>query len=250
MEDNDPANLLIDVGPLEDRAVTIVSGLMILEFLPKEPQDKWGFNYAAEPRIHEKGGLGGRRIRYINTPYFFINEAIIRFESMRPVLKKDGSPYYRFNGEKYIPHVPYSLEAQCGDEWERMAILPTVAFHRQIQNIFAEMDMREHDIQNHLWRVFKGPKGDYEFGKWGIAYHQCDPWEEPDIDPRYPKKDSPWRTIPDAMRVRNEIRDKVLPHFPKKPSADAFIREIMERLPGDYVTAKALYDTRRGVGLP
>lgn len=250
MRDDDPANQLIDVGPLDDRAVTIVSGMMVLEYLPKEKKERWGFNYTAEPRIHEKGGLGGRRIRYINTPHFFINEAIVRFESMRPVLKKDGSPYYRFNGEKYIPHIPYSVEAQCGDDWYRMALLPTVAFHRQIQDIFAKMDMREHDIRNHLWRVFKGPKGDYEFGKWGIAYLRCDPWQEPVEDPRQPSKTSPWKTVPNAMRVRDEIRDKVLSHYPGQPPADAFIREIMERLPGDYVTAKHLYDTRKDVGLP
>lgn len=245
-QESDPAMDLLDAPPEDVDIVTVVSGLLIMEHDLGAPD--WGFMRAGTPRTSERH-LGGRHVRYINTPYYFLNEATVRFMALRPVLRKSGKPYYRWNGVKSIPQIPYTVVAQCGEEEHSMGLLATTKFHKAIQLAFARFAMEEYDLHNHLWRVFKGKMEGHSTGKWGITYLRLEPWNAPSEDPRQPGEASPWTTIPGALRAAAAIREVVLPHYPGQPPEDAFIREIMERTPCDYLLAKALFDCRREVGL-
>ena len=230
----------------------IKDGFLVMNYDPNEDIEDWGFQYADDPRIIHPNGKGGRWITYINTPYIFLNECTVRFLTKYPVSKENDEYYYRISGGKKIPHIPYAIMAECEElGWRRMALLPTVGFHKQIQYLMGQHDIEEWDVHNHLWKVFKGHKDGYRAGQWGIQYYACDPWEDAST-PEYPglKEESPWNTIPGAVNLRVALNTKVLPHYPTQPREDIYIREIIERLPCDYSLAKALYDTRRDAGLP
>jgi hypothetical protein len=249
MDDND--------GP------TIYSGFMVMNYDPSEDVENWGFQYADEPRIIHPTGKGGRWITYVNTPFVFLNDATVRFLTKYPV-SKENDEYYSGDKKRYFtrydkrtgkefPHIPYAIIADCQEVgWKRMALLPTVGFHKQIQYLFGKYDIEEWDVHNHLWKVFKGHKDGYRAGQWGIQYFRCDPWKEAE-GPEYPgldDEDSPWNTVPGAVDLRVALKERVLPHYPTQPREDIYVREIMERMGADYTLAKALYDSRRSAGLP
>jgi len=244
---------------VHDDRVMVVSGHLVMLYEPDLPQEQWGFKEAGPLKIIDKGGMGGRYIEYHNTPYRFNNEAVVRFLALKPPTRKQENSekeeyYYRFDkfGRK-IQQIPYSVMADCEElGWQRMSILPTINFHEAIQRHFRERGIEdEQEVCHHLWRVYKGRREGYTTGMWGIAYYRAD-YYEPLVgeDPRQPVESSPWLTVPRADRLLVELKEKVLPYFPTAPTEDAYIREIMERLGAEYMVAKALFDTRRDVGLP
>jgi len=244
-------------SPHDDRVI-VVSGHLVMLYKPELPQEEWGFQEAGKMRIIDKA-LGDRYIQYHNTAYIFKNEAIVRFIALKPPTKRQKSSkkeeyFYRY--DKYhrkIQHIPYSIMAECEElGWVRMALLPTINFHEAIQRHFAERGIDDEDeVIHHLWRVFKGPREGYTTGMWGIAYYRADYYQPPEgADPRQPSENSPWTTVPRAKKLMVELKEKVLPHYPAKPTEDVYIREMMQRLGCEYEVAKVLYDTRREVGLP
>lgn len=226
--------------------------MMVLDWTPELPQEAWGFQKKGEERRIESRNKTGEETTYINVPYFFKNEATIRFLSMRPALHRNGAYIYRWNGLKNVAHIPYSILAECNGKWEMMALLPTIGFHKLIQRFFAEQNIAETDIYNHLWRVYKGAKEGYDTGQWGMAYLRADEWDEakPTEDIRKPALNSPWLTVPNAMRVAETLKRDVLRKFPDQPHEEMYVREIMDRIPCTYAVAKCLYDQRKNVGLP
>ena len=237
----------------EERCI-VVSGHLVMLYDPDLPQEKWGFKEAGKPRVIDKPGRGGRFLQYHNSAYIFRNEAIVRFLVLEPATKRGGEIYYRIDDKgRKIQHIPYSIKAECEElGWVRMALLPTINFHEAIQRNFQERGIEdEEEVCHHLWRVFKGPRKGYNTGMWGIAYYRADYYQPLEgEDPRKPSENSPWNTVPRAMEMMGELKEKVLPHFPAKPSEAVYVREIMERLGTDYEVAKVLYDTRKEVGLP
>ncbi len=242
-----------------DDRVMVVSNHMVMLYEPDLPQEEWGHRDTGETKIVDRPGRGGKYIQYHKTPYRFNNEAIVRFLVLKPPTQKQKSSekeeyYYRYDkAHRKIQHIPYDIEVECEELGiVKMALLPTINFHKAIQRHFRERNISdEEEVVHHLWRVYKGPREGYNTGMWGIAYYRADFYTPPEgDDPRQPSENSPWTIVDRADRLLVELKAKVLPYYPVKPPQEAYLREIIERLGCEFIVAKALFDSRHSVGLP